>query len=274
MISGQTTVAAVIGDPVRHSLSPALHNAAFAAADLDWTFVALPVVAGSGAAAVDAMKTLGIGGMSVTMPHKDAVAAAADEVSDAVAALGAANCLVPMSDGRIRAENTDGAGFLAGLRDDAGFDVGAKRVAILGAGGAARAVIHSCAAAGAAAVTVVNRSVAKAEIAVALAGDVGRVGNVADVATADLVINATSVGMGDDRSMPCDPALLHGGQVVVDLVYNPLETAWLAALRSAEIEAHNGLSMLVHQAAIAFTHWTGVPAPVGVMRSVIQNKFS
>ena len=111
MITGRTTVAAVIGDPVGHSLSPALHNAAFAATGLDWVFVALPVPTGDGAAAVDAMRTLRLGGMSVTMPHKDAVAAAADVRSEAVAALGAANCLVRLDDGRIRAENTDGPGF-------------------------------------------------------------------------------------------------------------------------------------------------------------------
>jgi shikimate dehydrogenase len=273
VISGHTTAAAVIGDPIAHSLSPAIHNAAFAAAGLDWTFVALPVADGAGADAVGAMRVLGLGGMSVTMPHKAAVAAAADERSDAVAALGAANCLVPVGDGRIRAENTDGAGFLAGLVDDADCGVEGRRVVILGAGGAARAVAQACGAAGAAAVLVVNRTAERAATAAALAGPVGRVAEVAEVSAADIVINATPLGMGIDRSLPCDPGLLHSGQIVVDLVYDPAETAWLAAARQAGIEAHNGLSMLVHQAAIAFTHWTGVDAPVDVMKAAVTNNL-
>jgi shikimate dehydrogenase len=274
MISGHTTVAAVIGDPVHHSLSPAIHNAGFAAAGLDWVYVALPVVAGDGAAAVHAMRTLGIGGMSVTMPHKDAVAAAADERSDAVEALGAANCLVRLDDGRVRAENTDGVGFLSGLQADAGIDVGGRTVVVFGAGGAARAVVHACAGAGAKTITVVNRSAERAAAAVALAGSIGRVGEVADAAIADLVVNATSVGMGDDPSMPCDPSLLGPDQVAIDLVYEPLETPWLAELRATGVAAHNGLSMLVGQAAAAFTLWTGVDAPIAAMRAVVENKFA
>lgn len=273
MITGHTTVAAVIGDPVGHSLSPALHNAAFAATGLDWVFVALPVPAGDGAAAVDAMRTLRLGGMSVTMPHKDAVAAAADERSEAVVALGAANCLVRLDDGRIRAENTDGAGFLAGLRADAGCEVRDRRVVVLGAGGAARAVVHACATAGAHTVVVVNRSAERAAAAAALGGPTGRVGAMGDVADADLVVNATSVGMAGDPAMPCDPSLLGPGQVVVDLVYEPMETSWLTAVRAAGVTAHNGVSMLIGQAAVAFTLWTGRDAPVAAMREVVHNKF-
>ena len=273
MISGHTTVAAVIGDPVRHSLSPAIHNAGFEAVGLDWVYVALPVAAGHAGQAVDAMRTMALGGLSVTMPHKDVVAAAADERSESVDALGAANCLVRLDDGRVRAENTDGAGFLAGLSADADFGVRGRRIAVLGAGGAARAVVHACAAAGASAVTVVNRSADRAEAAAALAGGVGRVGEIADIAAADLVVNATPVGMGTDRAMPCSPEVLHNGQVVVDLVYDPVETAWISAARAAGIEAHNGLSMLIGQAAAAFTLWTGVDAPVSAMRAAVENKF-
>jgi len=272
MTTGATTVAAVIGDPVRHSLSPTLHNAAFDAEGLDWVYVALPVAAGNGAAAVAAMRTLGLGGMSVTMPHKAVAAEVADERSESVAALGAANCLVPLSDGRLRAENTDGGGFLAGLLDDADAEVKGRSVAVIGAGGAARAVIHACADAGASRVIVVNRSADRAEAAAKLAGPVGSVGDTADIATADIVVNATPIGMGLDASMPCDPSLLDGGQIVVDLVYDPLETAWLRSTRAAGVEAHNGLSMLIHQAALAFTLWTGIEAPVSAMRKAVANK--
>ena len=272
-----TRLAAVIGDPVRHSRSPAVHNAAFAAVGLDWVFTAFEVPAGSGAAALDAMRVLRLAGLSVTMPLKAEVASAADSVDDVVQALGAANCIVSMENGGLHAANTDAAGFVAALRADAGVTPEARRVALLGAGGAAKAVAFALAAAGAADVAVINRTRSRAEEAAAIAGDSGRVGTHADIAGADIVVNATSVGMGADISatsvgmgadisMPCDPELLHAGQVVVDLVYEPLETAWLAALRKRGVAAHNGLSMLVYQAAQAFELWTGMPAPVEVMR--------
>lgn len=272
MITGRTRVAAVIGDPITHSLSPELHNAAFRATGLDWVFVAWPVAAGDGAAAVAAMRTVGLAGMSVTTPHKDAVIAAADETSPAVDALGAANCLVPVDGGRIRAENTDGAGFLAGLHDDTGATVDDRRIGLIGAGGAGRAIAHAAGAAGAAAVVVVNRTPERARAAADLAGPAGRVGEPADLAGVDIVVNCTTVGMGDDGGMPCDPALLRAGQTIVDIVYSPWETPWLRAARAAGVEAFNGASMLVHQAAIAFTLWTGVDAPVSAMRKVVANK--
>ena len=265
-------VAAVIGDPVRHSRSPAIHNAAFAAVGIDWVFTAFEVPAGKGAEALDAMRVLGLAGMSVTMPLKAEVAAAADEVDEEVEVLAAANCMVPLGDGRLRAANTDAAGFVAGLQADAGLSADGLRVVLMGGGGAARAVAWGLAAAGAADVAVINRTQAKAQTAAAAAnaagrtGRSGRVGTMDDVAGADVVVNATSVGMGADPSMPCEPSLLRPGQVAVDLVYEPTETAWLAALRQRGVEAHNGLSMLAYQAAAAFELWTGAEAPVEVMR--------
>ena len=271
-------VAAVIGDPARHSRSPAIHNAAFAATGMDWVFTAFEVPAGGGAAALEAMRVLQLAGLSVTMPLKAEVAEAADLRDDEVEVLGAANCILPVDDGRLRAANTDAAGFMAGLRADAGLEPEGLRVALLGAGGAARAVAWGLAAAGAAEVAVINRTPSKARAAADIAnaageaGQPGRVGSMDDIAAADVVVNATSVGMGADaahwgkNAMPCDPTLLRPGQVAVDLVYEPLETAWLAVLRQQGVEAHNGLSMLVYQAAAAFELWTGIEAPVDVMR--------
>jgi len=268
--SASTTLAVVIGDPVRHSKSPAVHNAAFAATGLDWVYVAMPVPEGSAATVIDAMRVAGWGGMSVTMPHKHAAAAAADERSGSVDRLGAANCLVPTGDGGVRAENTDGAGFLAGLRADAGFDVADRRVVVFGAGGAARAVIDALAGAGVGDVAVVNRNPDRAEAAAGLAGAAGRLGSLDDVDSADLVINATPRGMGDD-DMPCPPERIDAGQVVVDLIYGDAPTRWVRELRAAGVSAHDGQSMLVHQAAVAFTHWTGVIAPVEVMRAAMSD---
>lgn len=273
-VTGATRVAGVIGDPVSHSLSPILHNAAFAALGLDWVSVPFPVAASNGAQAPAAMRTLGLAGLSVTTPHKDAVASAADEVSDSVAALGAANCLVPLVDGRIRAENTDGDGFLGGLQADAGVTVQQLTVAVLGAGGAARAIVRACALAGAAKVLVINRTPERAAVAARLASPVGAVAQPAEIAEADIVVNATNLGMGPNRGLPCDPALLRRGQIVVDIVYNPLETDWLAAARAAKIESFNGLAMLVHQAAVAVSHWTAQPAPVEAMTSALTAALS
>ena len=272
-VSGATRVTGVIGDPVTHSLSPALHNAAYAALGLDWVSVPFPVSAGKGSEAVAAMRTLGLAGLSVTTPHKDAVAQTADSVSDAVAALGAANCLVASADGRVRAENTDGDGFLGGLLEDADTTVREKTVVVLGAGGAARAISVACADAGAAGVLVVNRTVQRAEVCAGLAGSVGVVAQQADIPSADIVVNATTVGMAPDSAMPCDSALLHRGQIVVDIVYNPSETVWLAAARASGIRSYNGLSMLVHQAGFAITHWTGQPAPIDAMRSALKARL-
>ena len=267
-ISGGTRLAAVIGAPVRHSLSPTLLNAAFAEAGLDWHFMALEVAEGRAGEALDAVRALGLAGLSVTMPHKAAVSAAVDERTEQAEVLDAVNCVVVEGD-HLVGHNTDGDGFLDGLRHDTGFDPSGRRTVVLGAGGAARAVVLALARAGAAEVAVANRTASRAEVAAALAGPVGRVvgsDELSDtVAAADLVVNATSVGMADDGALPVDPGAVAVGAVVVDLIYHPPETAWLAALRGRGIEAHNGLSMLVFQAAHAFRLWTGSEAPVAVM---------
>jgi shikimate dehydrogenase len=269
MISATTRVAAVIGNPVRHSLSPALHNAAFAALGLDWVYVAFEVAEGPAAvrAALAGMGTLGIEGLNVPMPHKTAVAEAVDELTEAARALRAVNTVVRGANGRLVGHNTDGAGFVASLRE-AGHDPAGARCVVLGGGGAARAVVQALAAAGATEVAVVNRTEARAIEAARLAGAAGRVAALDAVGGADVVVNATSVGMGADAgALPLDPARLRRGQVVADLVYHPLDTALLGAARAAGATAVDGLGMLVHQAALAFELWTGRQPPVGDMRA-------
>lgn len=267
MLTARTRLAAVIGSPVQHSLSPALHNAAFAACDLDWVYLAFEVAPGGSAAALDAVRALGIAGLSVTMPHKADVARLVDDPSDDVVALGAANCVVPLPDGRLRGENTDGAGFVRSLAD-AGFDPAGRRCCVLGAGGAARSVVLALARAGAAAVVVANRSPDKAEVAAALAGAAGSAVASAEAAAAgaDLVVNATSVGMGS-AELPVPAGALAAGQVVADLVYHPRRTALLAAAEAVGAIPVDGLGMLLHQAGLAFEHWTGHPAPIDAMRA-------
>jgi shikimate dehydrogenase len=276
-LSATTQLAAVIGHPVRHSLSPVIHNAAFDAVGLDWAFGAFEVAPGQGEAAVRAVVPLGIRGLSVTMPHKDAAAAAVDRMSLSAQALGAVNCVVNR-DGVLIGENTDGEGFVSSLRVDHDVEPSGMRCVVLGAGGAARSIILALADAGAAAVTVINRSPDPAARAAALAGNRGQVGSVADIAGADLVVNATPIGMldgSDDRPrLPLDPASISGGQVIADLIVHPIHTPLLQAAEAQGATAVPGLGMLVHQAALAFTHWTDEPAPLEAMWAAVRPSLS
>jgi shikimate dehydrogenase len=262
-------VAAVIGDPVDHSLSPVLHNAAFAALGLDWVYLALPVARGQVPGAMAGVRALGLSGLSVTMPHKAAVAAEMDQLSPTASRLGVVNTVIRRGS-ELVGDSTDGDGFLAALRDDEGWDVVGRRCLVLGAGGAARAVILALAEAGAAAVSVVARRPGAASEAVALAGPAGRVASIEAAGDAELIVNATPVGMtegGGAEALPLDldPAWLGSGQLVVDLIYMPPSTPLLEAARAAGAQVANGLGMLIHQAALQSRLWTGMEPPLEVM---------
>jgi shikimate dehydrogenase len=266
-------VAAVIGDPVGHSLSPTLFNAAFSATGLDWVFVAFEVPAGAGPAAVEAARTLGLGGLSVTMPHKATVLEACDRLTSDAELLGAVNS-IRNAEGELVGDNTDGPGFVKALEAETGFDPAGKRCAVVGAGGAARAVVLALARAGAREVVVVNRTPARGEGAAQLAGRVGRPGAVDDIGRADLVVNATSVGMtGKDGGVPVPLDVLRQGQVVADLIYEPSTTALLAGARQRGLVAVNGVGMLLHQAALQFEAWTGRPAPLDAMAAALHRRL-
>lgn len=268
VISGHTRVAALIGSPARHSLSPVILNTAFDELGLDWRFVVFEVPAGEGHAAVAAVRTLGLGGLSVTMPHKDAAFEAVDDRTPVAMALAAVNCV--FRDGRrLVGDNTDGPGFVDSLRLDHGVEIAGRRCVLLGAGGAGRSLAWALGEAGADDVAVVNRSLAPAQRAAELAGAVGRVGDTGDVAKADIVVNATSLGMGgrpgDEASVPLDPDLLREGQVVADIVYFPTVTPLLTAAAERGATTVTGVGMLVHQAAHALRRWTGEEPPVAAM---------
>ena len=253
-------LAAVIGSPVAHSLSPTIHRAAFDAAGVDWSYVAFDVAEGAAVEALAAMRLLGIGGLSVTMPHKQAVAHAVDRLEPSARLLDSVNTVTWEGDDLV-GHSTDGAGFVASLAE-AGVSVDGARVAVIGAGGAARSVIDALARAGSPDITVLNRSHERAESAAALA-PVASVGIVSDLGRADIVVNATSRGMGVDPAtageddLPCDPRLIHEGQVVADLVYHPLRTAWLRRADERGARTVDGLGMLVHQAALQQRIWLG-----------------
>jgi len=276
--SGSTRLAAVIGSPVRHSLSPRLHNAAFEATGLDWTYVAFEVPASGLRDALVGMRALGIAGLSVTTPHKDEAAELVDDLTPTAARLGAVNCIVNV-EGALVGHNTDGEGFVRSLAAGSGFSPAGRRCVVLGAGGAARSLVLALADAGADEVVVVNRTVERAERAAALAGDRGRVVAPAladsDLSDADLVVNATSVGMEgvDAHGTPCDPAVFHEGQIVVDLVYRPLVTNWIVEASARGAWVANGVPMLAHQAAVQFEIWTGTTAPMDVMMAAVADSL-
>jgi shikimate dehydrogenase len=278
VLTAATRVAGVIGDPVEHSLSPVLHNAAFAALGIDWAYVAFRVAAGQGGAAIEAMRTLDLAGLSVTMPHKEAAAQAVDRLTPGAAILGSVNTVSwsrATEDSELVGESTDGAGFVSALVGDEGFDPAGRRCVVLGTGGAARAVILALAGAGAAAIAVVGRRAEGAARAAGVAADTAEpvVPDVASgglrdlVAECHLLVNATPAGMGGDDAVPFGirSAWLSRSLFVADLVYAPATTPLMAAARAAGAQCCNGLGMLIHQAAGQVELWTGRPAPLEAM---------
>jgi shikimate dehydrogenase len=270
VISAQTRLAGVIGDPVRHSLSPVLHNTAYEVLGLDWVYVAFEVPADATTDALDAARALDLVGLSVTMPHKTAAADACNRLSDTSRALRSVNT-VTLVDGMLHGDSTDGPGFVRSVQET-GHEPAGTRALVLGAGGAARAVARALADAGAS-VTVSARRADAAEAAASLAGpDTTTVPWAARddaVADTDLLVNATPVGM-DESASPIAAASLHRDLVVADLVYHPLETPLLAAARAAGAAPVDGLGMLVEQAGLQVERWTGRPAPIGPMRSAAE----
>ena len=278
-INGSTVLVGVIGNPVKHSLSPVILNAAFREAKINWVYTAFETPEEKLADAIGGIRALGIAGLSVTMPHKARVCSLLDEISDSAQSLGAVNCIVNDA-GNLKGHNTDGDGFLDAVKHDAGLDVAGKKVLVIGSGGSARSIIYSLGKAEALEIAVINRTKNKALDALELAGSAGR--HVEEneipkvVSEADLVINATPVGMSDTEgtsSFPLEPNLLTKGQLAVDLIYHPISTPWMEALRDREVEVHGGLSMLIFQAAKAFKLWTGKDAPVEAMRKAALDEI-
>jgi shikimate dehydrogenase len=375
--SPRSVIAGVVGFPVRHSLSPRLHNAAYAAMGLDWCYLAFEVAPGSLERAIAGAAALGLRGLSVTMPHKDAAARLATRHSRQVRRLGAANTLV-FEPGATRAESCDGDGLLDDLRQGADFDPRGRRCGVIGAGGAGRATVLALAEAGAAEIVVVNRTATRAWKSVALAPRVAHVGRPEELKGMDLVVQATPTGMPGtepktqvvtgsvspsvDSSMarslsgasprhpmgqdtapdpallpergvlgvfgfrrPVDPAgqsaqaesvyassdlsatepVIGGGsgdhpsstrlptslvasgpvtvagvdaswfgagQLVVDLVYDPVRTPFLIEAERHGAAVRSGLGMLVHQAARQIIFWTGAAPPLDVMWKVVRDR--
>ena len=271
------SLAALIGSPVDHSLSPAIHRAGFQAAGVDWSYVAFNVAPGRAAEAIAAMRVLGIAGLSVTMPHKADVAGAVDRLEPAADALHSVNT-VSWDGNELVGSSTDGAGFVAALCEQ-GIDVAGARVAVIGAGGAARSVVDALGRSGAIEITVLNRTAERAESAATLAC-AASVGIPSDISRADIVVNATSIGMGvapdaaTEHDLPCDPTLLRRDQIIVDLVYHPLRTSWLNEAAERGARTIDGLGMLIHQAVLQQERWLGVRPDPAVMRIAAEAELA
>ncbi len=283
MISGKTRVLGVIGHPVEHTSSPAMHNAAIAALGLDYVYTAFPVRPEELGRAIAGMRALQIRGLNVTVPHKVGVMALLDEISPEAQTIGAVNT-IDHREGRLIGHNTDAFGAMQSLRLDGGLETLPARVAILGAGGAARAILYGLLQRPEVEhVALLNRTPEKAEaLAAALDPEGRRVvpGTLDEQAgellhQAGLLINSTSIGMypHPDASPLPDPACLHAGMVVLDIVYNPLETLLLRQARQAGARPVDGLGMLARQGARAFEIWTRVEPPVEVMRAAALERL-
>lgn len=280
-VTGRSRLCGVLGHPLDHTLSPRMHNAAFAALGLDWVYVPWPVSPERLGEAVAGLRALAnFAGANVTVPHKEAVISHLDGLTEEARAVGAINTIVRAGD-RLTGHTTDGAGLLAALADTGGFRAAGASVVIVGAGGAGRSAAFALAGAGARQVTILNRSEARA---LALAKDVARAARDITVlayqlhqhsavarilGTADLVVNATSLGLHPDDPRPVDVNACPPGAVAFDMIYNPPETPFLAQARARGLRAANGLGMLVHQGAAAFALWTGQAPPVEIMRRAL-----
>ena len=279
-IGGATRLVGIIGDPVAHSLSPAIHNAAFVALGLDFAYVPLPTPPERVGEAVAGLRALGFRGANVTMPHKAAVLPFLDEVSSDARLIDAVNTIV-VDERRLVGHTTDGEGFSRALREVEPGGAGGLPVLLLGAGGAARAVALALARESVGSLTIADRTPAAAERLIerlrpALRHVASRVVPLdrlapADVDSASLIVNATALGMTESLKLPSVVVdTLRRGHVVFDLVYGKRPTNLLDEARLRGARTVDGLSMLVWQAAASFELWTGRPAPLDVMRSAAR----
>ncbi|MEY2967217.1 MAG: shikimate dehydrogenase [Actinomycetota bacterium] len=263
--------AAVIGRPVAHSLSPAIHAAAFAELGIDWEYVAVEVGSENVGQIIESCREGEMAALSVTMPLKEAVIPHLDELSDTARALGAVNCVVSR-DGRLVGHNTDGEGCCDALVEQGDLDIGSSTVLLLGAGGTARAIALALVRRGAS-VIVRNRTPARVESLLscvashggALVGSI-RADRPGESPAVDAIVNATSVGMNSDDS-PLDPSEIAPGTVVLDAVYSPLRTRLLRDAEGGGAKVVDGLWMLVHQARHQQLVWFGAAGSAATMRA-------
>ncbi len=268
-ISGKTAITGIFGYPIEHTLSPAMQNAAFEAAGLDYCYVPFLVHPDGLENAVKAIRSMNIRGINITVPHKEKVMPFLDEIREEALFIGAVNTIVNTDD-RLIGFNTDGRGFMKSL-NESGISVKDKDILIIGAGGAARAAgYYLCMEARS--LTLYGRTRSKVE---RLAGDLRKVGdvvstidNLSDIERFRMIINATPLGLKNDDPLPFDANKLGKKQIVCDLIYKHTRLLKEASEKGCSIV--NGLGMLLWQGALAFELWTGKMPPIDVMRRVLE----
>jgi len=282
-ISGKTKICGVIGDPIEHTMSPAIHNAAFNKLGLDYVYLPFQVKKEELGRAIEGMRGLNIKGLSVTIPHKVAVIILLDELDHNAERIGAINTITN-DNGVLKGYNTDAGGFRQALLEK-GVTPEGKNIVILGAGGVSRTISFTLAEEGARLV-ILNRLL-ELDWAKELASRLSLIfnrefpalelveGNLAKaIERADILVNATSVGMSPNVNETLVPArLLKPGLVVFDVVYNPIKTMLLKEAEAAGAEIISGVDMLVWQGALAFKMWTGVEAPLELMREELIKRL-
>jgi shikimate dehydrogenase len=272
----------IFGYPLHHSLSPLFQQAALDALGIDAKFEGWPTTPEKFAEAVEGLRADDCLGCCITQPHKEAALELVDELDPAAEAIGAINTIVN-TNGRLKGYNTDAPGFIRGLREAAGFEPEGKSALVLGAGGAARGIVYALREAGVTRMSIANRTEERAQVLAndmsrarfrpdAMSLDVDKLANVAPYA--DLIVNATSMGMRGGSAMgesPVPPELISGNAVCYDAVYVPPTTPFLEAAEDAGATIAGGLSMLIYQGAEGFKLWTGQDAPVDVMFAAIPS---
>ena len=281
MISGHTKTFAVLGHPIAHTLSPAMHNAAFHALGMDAVYVAFDILPDRLMGILDAMTDMGFGGVNLTVPLKEIACRGLAKLDESAQLLGAVNTVQFTPTGLV-GHNTDGAGFLMAAEEAFGEPVAGKSAFVLGTGGAGRAVALACAGAGVTSMALADVDAGRARKLAMELETKFFIENVkiasapaeqsAAAREADLVIQATPVGMKKDEPSILPPETFRKGQWAFDLVYMYPETAFMKAAKAGGARAANGLGMLLHQGARAFEIWTGIKPPADVMRKALEKE--
>ncbi|MFX3635709.1 MAG: shikimate dehydrogenase [Candidatus Pristimantibacillus sp.] len=274
-IDSHTVLYGVIGDPIRHSKSPIMMNRAFRESGINGVYSAFHITPDKLADFIGGVRAMGIRGVNVTIPHKLDIMNYMDEIDPGARAIGAVNTIVN-ENGHLTGYNTDGIGYVRSLKEEAEPNLTGKRIVVIGAGGASRAIVYALANEQPANITIANRSVERAQ---ELVQSFNSLADMQAVTTeglkdackdADIVINTTSVGMYPNiEATPIDAAWLKQDAVASDLIYNPLRTKFLLDAEKNGCRIHGGLGMFINQGAYAFEYWTGQPAPAEAMRETV-----
>lgn len=276
-----TEILGIIGYPISHTLSPLMHNTAIKELGLDYIYLPFEVKKENIALAIGGLKGLGIGGINVTIPHKESVIPYLDTLDDSAGLIGAVNT-IKLEDGSLKGYNTDGLGFLKSLKTDAQEEAKEKNIIIMGAGGAARAIAIQMALEEAKSITIANRTV---ERGMELAEHINAKCKVKAISLndsslieyfrrADIIINTTSVGMKDSDTPLFPYDYISDRHLVCDIVYKPIETKLLKEASARGAKFLNGLGMLVYQGSLSFKIWTGHEMPVEIVRKVLTEELN